>query len=113
MSLAQPPDLLLYGLGLRFKDGAYLDGGKTYKLTVPLPVPDRLFWSVTVYDAETRSQVQTDQGSAALRSLFESTDAQAKAVDLYFGPTAPAGQEGADFDDPGQRLVRLFQRLRP
>ncbi len=84
----------LYWLGLRDKDGAYLDGGRSYKLTVPLPVPDRLFWSVTAYDAETRSQVQADQGKAALRSLFELEDVAGDTVDLYFGPTAPAGQEG-------------------
>jgi len=83
----------LYWLGLRDKDGAYLDGGKTYKLSVPLPVPDRLFWSVTVYDAETRSQVQTDQAKAALRSLFELKDLSGLSVDLYFGPKAPASQE--------------------
>ena len=85
----------LYWLGLRDKTGNYVDGGKTYTLTVPLPVPGKLFWSVTVYDAETRSQVATDQGKAALRSMFELKDkTTAKSVDLSFGPTAPAGQEG-------------------
>jgi hypothetical protein len=85
----------LYWLGLRDAAGAYLDGGKTYKLTAPQPVPGKLFWSVTVYDAETRSQVQTDQGKAALRSLFELNDkAGDKSVDLHFGPKAPAGKEG-------------------
>jgi hypothetical protein len=50
---------------------------------------------VTVYDAETRSQVQTDQGHAALRSMFELKDkVDAKSVDLYFGPKAPEGKEG-------------------
>ncbi|WP_433963409.1 DUF1214 domain-containing protein [Tunturiibacter gelidiferens] len=34
---------------------------KSYKLTVPQPVTGKLFWSVTVYDTDTRSQVQTDQ----------------------------------------------------
>jgi hypothetical protein len=54
-----------------------------------------LFWSVTLYDAETRSQIQTDQGRAALRSLLELKDkAGSSPVDLYFGPTAPAGREG-------------------
>ena len=54
-----------------------------------------MFWSVTVYDTETRSQVVTDQGKAALRSLFELKDKMAgKTVDLYFGPKAPPGQEG-------------------
>jgi hypothetical protein len=42
----------------------------------------------------TRSQVQTDQDKAALRSLFELKDARRTgAVELYFGPKAPAGQE--------------------
>jgi hypothetical protein len=85
----------LYWLGLRDQTGAYLDGGKSYKLTVPLPVPGKLFWSVTVYDAETRSQIQTDQDKAALRSLFELKDKSGAAVDLYFGPNAPSGREGA------------------
>lgn len=85
----------LYWLGLRDQLGTYLDGGKTYKLTVPQPVPARLFWSVTVYDAETRSQISTDQGKAALRSLFELKDKMTgNTLDLYFSPTAPAGQEG-------------------
>jgi len=85
----------LYWLGVRDKAGNYLDGGKTYKLTVPMPAPARLFWSVTVYDAETRSQVITDQGKAALRTLFELKDVpKTGAVDLYFGPTAPGGKEG-------------------
>lgn len=84
----------VYWLGLRDKSGAYLDGGKTYKLTVPQPVPGKLFWSVTVYDAQTRSQVVTDQGKAALRSLFELKDKSGSSVDLYFGPKAPAGHDG-------------------
>lgn len=83
----------LYWLGLGDKNGAYLDGGKTYRLSVPLPVPDRLFWSVTVYDAEMRSQIQTDQGKAALRSLFELKGLTGSQANLHFGPTAPAGQE--------------------
>jgi hypothetical protein len=84
----------LYWLGLRDRSGAYLDGGRSYRLAVPLPVPGKLFWSVTVYDAETRSQIRTDQDKAALRSLFELHDASGAAVELHFGPTAPAGGEG-------------------
>lgn len=83
----------LYWLGTRDKGGAYLDGAKTYKLNVPLPVPANLFWSVTVYDPETRSEIRTDQGKAALRSMVELKDAAGASVDLYFGPSAPAGKE--------------------
>ena len=83
----------LYWLAQRDRTGAFLDGGKSYKLTVPLPVPAKLFWSVTVYDAQSRSQVKTSQGKAALRSLFELKDLSGKSADLYFGPKAPKGHE--------------------
>jgi hypothetical protein len=83
----------LYWLGLRDRGGKFLDGDHTYRLTIPLPVPAKLFWSVTVYDAETRSQIQTDQGRAALRSLFELKEATGPSVDLYFGPEPHDGEE--------------------
>lgn len=84
----------LYCLGLRDSTGAYLDGAKTYRLSIHLPVPGKLFWSVTVYDAATRSQIRTEQNKAALRSLQELRDLGSDAsVELYFGPEAPAGKE--------------------
>jgi hypothetical protein len=83
----------LYWLGLRDKTGAYLNGGRSYKLSVPLPVPGKLFWSVTVYDTHSRSQIQTSQKKAALRSMFELKDVKGGAAELYFGPTAPAGKQ--------------------
>ncbi len=82
----------LYWLGARDSSGAYLDGGKNYKLAIPQPVPGKLFWSVTVYDSATRSQVQTDQDKAALRSLFELKDVSGSdPVELFFGPDKPKG----------------------
>ncbi|WP_309139865.1 DUF1214 domain-containing protein, partial [Nocardia cyriacigeorgica] len=42
--------------GRRDADGAYLDGAGYYSLTVPQPVPARLFWSITAYDASSRSE---------------------------------------------------------
>lgn len=84
----------LYWLGLRDANGNTLDGGKNYKLTLPQPVPGKLFWSVTVYDTDTRSQIATDQGKAALRSLFELKNVStSQPTDLYFGPNAPSGHE--------------------
>jgi hypothetical protein len=83
----------LYWLGLRDHEGAMLDGRNTYRMTVPLPVPGKLFWSVTVYDIDTRSQIQTAQNAAALRSLFELKDVSGDTVDLFFGPESPAGNE--------------------
>ncbi|MBM4476105.1 DUF1214 domain-containing protein [Rhodococcus hoagii] len=83
----------LYWLGTRDSQGNYLDGGAEYTLTVPTPVPAGLFWSLTVYDAQTRSQVQAPLGRAALRSLFEVPEDDSGSIDLRFGPNAPAGEE--------------------
>lgn len=104
----------LYWLGSRDRTGTPLDGAKTYKLTVPLPVPGRLFWSVTIYDTETRSQINTDQGKAALRSMFELKDLSGTSVDLYFGPTAPAGQESRFIKTiPGKGWFTYFRIYGP
>jgi len=84
----------LYWMSTRDASNAFLDGGKTYRLSIPLPVPGKLFWSVTIYDTATRSQVQTDQNQGALRSMFELKDVGGgSSIDLYFGPAAPTGQE--------------------
>jgi len=84
----------IYFLGFRDKSGAYLDGGKTYKLTVPGPVPTKLFWSHTVYDINTRTLIATDQNRAAVRSHLDKLQVNADgSYDLYFGPKAPAGKE--------------------
>ncbi len=83
----------LYWLGMKDNTGIYLDGSKTYKLTVPQPVPGKLFWSVTIYDNETRSEIATEQNKAALRSMFELKDQKGTTIDLYFGPKAPEGKK--------------------
>ncbi|MDN7139849.1 DUF1254 domain-containing protein [Pseudomonas sp. JQ170] len=84
----------LYWLGSRDAQGAFLDGSKTYRLKVPQPVPAKLFWSVTVYDSETRSQIENPQNQAALRSMIELQGLAKEGVnELYFGPSAPPGHE--------------------
>jgi hypothetical protein len=104
----------LYWLGLRDKAGAYLDGGKNYKLNVPLPVPGKLFWSVTVYDIATRSQLKNKSKKWALRSLFELKDLKGASVDLHFGPMPPPGnQEHWIETNPGKGWFVYFRIYGP
>jgi hypothetical protein len=78
----------------RSSDGAFLDGSKTYKLSIPAEIPVVDFWSVVLYDPQTRSELQTGQPypskNGAKDPLAVNDDG---SIDLYFGPTAPAGHE--------------------
>ncbi|HEV2804276.1 MAG TPA: DUF1254 domain-containing protein [Chthoniobacterales bacterium] len=74
--------------------GKPLDGAKNYKVHLPPNIPAKNFWSIILYDNQTRSDLQTDQTYPSLGSqkkdLVINPD---KSVDVYFGPTAPAGRE--------------------
>jgi hypothetical protein len=73
--------------------GAWLDGGKSYRLRVPANVPVKEFWSGTVYDNLTRSMIQTDTNKAALSSYDKLKTNPDGSIDLYFGPQVPQGDE--------------------
>jgi hypothetical protein len=88
------------GVGQRYlaayqdKSGAWLDGGKSYRLHVPPNPPAKQFWSVTAYDEGTRQMVVTPQGRPDISSRKPDAVKNADgSMDVYFGPTAPAGKE--------------------
>ncbi len=82
-----------YVRSARDAEGEWLDGSNLYRLNVPADPPAELFWSITLHDFETRSQIQTDTNNAALSSYDNLKYREDGSVDLYFGPTAPEGFE--------------------
>jgi len=84
-----------YGLAMLDANKKALDGSKTYKLHIPPNPPVKDFWAVTMYDTQTRSQLQTDQQFPTLGSQTEGLKKNADgSYDIYFAPKAPKGQEG-------------------
>ena len=83
-----------YAFGTRDSEGHILHGEKNYKLNMPANVPAKDFWSIVVYDPQTRSMLQTDQAYPNKNSqkdpIVYNEDG---SVDLYFGPNAPEGKE--------------------
>lgn len=70
------------------------DGGKTYHLHLPPNIPAKQFWSVVLYDNQTRSMLQTDQQFPSVSSQKKETQVNADgSVDLYFGPKSSARKE--------------------
>jgi hypothetical protein len=96
----------------------YLDGGKTYKVTLLAPIPVNNFWSFMVYSGQHRSMLETDQKSAGLDSnspTIKPNDDGSYTV--WFGPEAPEGHEGNWIQTmPGKSyltLLRLYGPLEP
>jgi hypothetical protein len=75
------------------KAGEWLDGGTSYRLHVPPDPPIKLFWSVTVYDVDTRALILNDQKIADRSSRMDLRRNDDGSVDIYCGPKAPPGFE--------------------
>ena len=83
-----------YAMAFVDADGQPFDGGRTYKLHLPPDVPVVDFWSVTLFDTQTRSMLLTDQPAPALQSFEEGVEQNPDgSFTIWFGPTAPAGHE--------------------
>src|SRR6516164_8417008 len=83
-----------YAVAFVNSKGQPMDGGKTYKLHLPPKIPAKDFWSVVVYDNQTRSMLQTDVPFPSLGSQKKGIVMnEDKSADVYFGPKAPAGKE--------------------
>jgi len=73
--------------------GHHLDGGQNYRLRLPAGIPAKEFWSVTVYDAETRSLLQNGQPKPSISTYDRPEENPDGSIDIYFGPSAPVGKE--------------------
>ena len=103
-------------------DKNYFDGAKTYKVTLPKDIPESNFWSVTLYDNQTRSMLDTPQrypraGSQSYPSPAAEADADGSTT-IYIGPTQPEGVKRGNWiqTDPQKgwfTLLRLYSPLEP
>ena len=94
------------------------DGAKTYKLHLPPNVPVNNFWAVTLYDTQTRSQLQTSQSFPTVGSQDEGFQQNSDgSFDVYFAPEPPAGKENNWLQTiPGKSwlaILRMYGPLEP
>jgi hypothetical protein len=91
------------------------DGAKTYKVNIPANVPAADFWSMVLYDPQTRSELQTPQPYPSKNNkrdkLITNSDG---SIDLYFGPESPAGKEANwTATVPGKGWFAIFRLYGP
>ena len=107
-----------YLLANRDSSGEFLDGARSYRLTLPPGIPESRFWSVMLYDNQTRSMLQTGQPKPDLGSQSGTVQTSPDgSTDIYIGPTAPDGKETNWIQTvPGKRffaILRLYNPLQP
>jgi hypothetical protein len=113
MAVAMPGIGSQYASANLDSKGDPFDGGKTYRLRVPPNVPVKDFWSVVVYDTQTRSMLQTDQQFPSFSSETNPPKNADGSVDVYFAPTRPAGAANWVQTIPGKSWFTIFRLYGP
>jgi hypothetical protein len=104
-----------YLVAMRGGDGEYLDGDRTYRITLPPDIPESRFWSVILYDNQTRSMLQTDQFLPNLGSQTGTIETNKDGTtDVYIGPKAPDGKESNWLQTvPGRGFFTVLRLYNP
>ena len=111
-----------YVFAFKDADGNRLDGAKTYEVTLPPDIPEARFWSLTLYDNETRSMLQTPQRFPRAGSQSHPTPAATANADgsttVTFAPEQPSDTPDGnwiqtDKDKGFFVILRLYSPLQP
>jgi hypothetical protein len=107
-----------YLMAMRDAEGAFFDGAHNYRLTLPPDIPESRFWSVMLYDRQTRSMLQSGQSKPDVGSQSGRVTANPDgSTDVYIGPTAPDGKTDNWLQTvPGKGffvILRLYSPLQP
>ena len=119
----------LTGIGLQYlfasldADKRYFDGAKTYMVTLPKGIPEEKFWSLTLYDNQSRSMLDTPQryprsGSQSYPSPAAEPDADGPTTGFSLPRRNPQGSSGGTGYKPIQKkgwfiILRLYSPLEP
>jgi len=111
-----------YLLATKDANDDYFDGSKTYKVVLPPNIPEANFWSLILYDNQTRSMLQTDQAYPKVGSLDHPMPKAVAEADgstiIYISPTQPEGIGRGNWiqSDPKKgyfACLRLYSPLEP
>jgi len=111
-----------YIVAFKDSEGNPLDGGKSYRVMLPRDIPAARFWSLTAYDNQTRSMLQTPQRFPRAGSQAHPTPAATADDDgstsVVFSPERPADTPEGNWiqTDPDKGwfvILRLYSPLQP
>jgi hypothetical protein len=97
----------------RDADGNFLDGAKNYKLHILPNIPADNFWSVVVYDALSRSELQNGQPFPSVSKYTKPSVNADGSIDIVFGPDEPKQKGNWIKTVPGKGWFPIFRFYGP
>jgi hypothetical protein len=91
MTTRTPGEGQAYLSAYRDSNGRWFDGGKAYRIHVPPNVPAKQWWSVAIYDIETRCFLDTSYDKVELGSRSGLAMNPDGSTDIYVAPRPPEG----------------------
>ena len=91
------------GIGQQYRtaykdgEGNFLEGDKHYTLTMPANPPAKVFWSIVVYDVNSRTLILNEEGRPAVSSRTGIKENPDGSVTLHFSPTLPDGVDKSNW----------------
>jgi hypothetical protein len=76
-------------------DGDFLRGEQAYVLHLPMNIPAAIFWSVTLYDPISASELDNGQPFPSINTMDKPSTNADGSTDIYFGPNSPG--EGKNY----------------
>jgi len=90
----------------------WLDGKNTYEIVVPKDAPANQFWSITVYDNDSRCIILNDQGKSDISSAREGVRVEDDgSYKVFVGPTVPDGYENNWIQSNPEKGFFVYMRL--
>ena len=111
-----------YLIATKDADGNTFDGAETYQVTLPPDIPAARFWSLTLYDTETRSMLHTPQRFPRAGSQSYPTPAATADTDgsttVMFSPEQPSESPDGNWIQTSEGksffvVLRLYSPLAP
>lgn len=98
--------------------GDWLDGKNTYEVIIPKDAPASQFWSITVYDNDTRCIINNSVKRADVSSVMNGVKVEKDgSTKVIIGPKAPKGYENNWIQSNAQKgffaYLRLYGPLEP
>lgn len=118
MTTRTPGQGQAYLSAYRDGSGRWFDGAKTYRIRVPANVPAAQWWSVAIYDVETRCFLDTRYDKVEIGSRSGLASNPDGSVDIYVAPSPPTDAPESNWlpSVPGRAwftYLRLYGPLQP